>query len=439
MRLATLFPLAAVATSIAAHPHKQSHGPAAVYQPAPVATVIVYVLDGKPISEAEVRQGIANGTLIWGDGGNLSTSLASIPTPGPIPVKSETLQRLSQQPAPKPATQVELKSAPSHPQPSSAPQPYRPEPEPSQPPAPSHHNQNKGAEGVEREFPNGEFSCNSFPRGYGAVAIDHAGLGGWIGIQAPRIVEAAGYDDIMTVPHGSCSDGTCCKPGRFCSYSCPPGYLKASWPSAQVLQHQTLGGLYCNLEGKLEMASGSISKTLCVKGTDKVTVKVQNKLSASQSICRTDYPGTEGETIPTTTRPGESVELACPDNSKYFKWLGKPTSAQYYINPKGVPENEACQWGDGSRPIGNWAPVNLGAGYDDASGKAYIPLFPNAPTNPNGKLDFSVELVADDMNGRCKYSKGMYYYGNDYSESSPTKGCTIALNSGTLNVVLTDD
>jgi hypothetical protein len=104
--------------------------------------------------------------------------------------------------------------------------------------------------------------------------------------------------------------------------------------------------------------------------------------------------------------------------------MGKPTSAQYYINPKGTPEKDACQWGDGSRPIGNWAPVNLGVGYDAQSQKAYISLFQNAPTNEDGKLDFTVELLADDMEGSCMYSKGRFHSGDNYSESSETKGCT---------------
>jgi hypothetical protein len=95
----------------------------------------------------------------------------------------------------------------------------------------------------------------------------------------------------MTVPHGTCSDGSCCTPGSFCSYSCPPGRLKSSWPEKQGARKQSVGGLYCNENGKLEMASGSIAKTLCVKGTDKVTIKVKNNLSVSESICRTDYPG----------------------------------------------------------------------------------------------------------------------------------------------------
>jgi hypothetical protein len=119
------------------------------------------------------------------------------------------------------------------------------------------------------------------------------------------------------------------------------------------------------------------------------------------------------------------VELACPDNSKYYQWQGKPTSAQYYVNNKGVTEKDACQWGDGSRPVGNWAPVNLGVGYDAKSQKAYLSLAPNAPTNPDAKLDFNIEFKADDMSNQCKYSNGQYLSGSNFDQ--PQKdGCTVS-------------
>lgn len=104
----------------------------------------------------------------------------------------------------------------------------------------------------------------------------------------------------------------------------------------------------------------------------------------------------------------------------------------------GTPENEACQWGDGSKSVGNWAPVNLGVGFDSVSQKGYISLFPNAPTNPDGKLDFTIELVADDMSGRCKYSNGQYYFGDDYSDSSSTKGCTVSAHKAAMNMMIND-
>jgi SUN family beta-glucosidase len=142
--------------------------------------------------------------------------------------------------------------------------------------------------------------------------------------------------------------------------------------------------------------------------------------------------GTEAETVPITTQPGESLELACPDNNVYYHWQGKGTSAQYYINNKGVSEAKACQWGDGSDDTGNWAPVNLGVGFDGhASQLAYISIFPNKPTNPDAKLDFTVEFVADppeSLIDRCKYSNGHYLAGNDYSKEMPD-GCTVRIPS----------
>ena len=137
--------------------------------------------------------------------------------------------------------------------------------------------------------------------------------------------------------------------------------------------------------------------------------------------------GTEGETIPITTQPGEITEIACPDSSKYYTWKGLKTSAQYYINPKGVSESDACQWGNGLGDIGNRAPVNLGVGYDSSNkdNLAYIALFQNCPTNCDGKLDFNVEFVSDQMNGKCKYQNGQYYNGDQPSPS----GCTVRIQA----------
>lgn len=305
MRLFILV-LAATTACVVAQPHRHSHrhfprvvskrdpAPAAVYEPGPVATVIVYVLNGQPISEEEVRMGVANGTLVWGDDGNLSTSIAASATPVALPTETAPFESAVSPQSTESSIVHQEGTASSTVQPEQQPSPT---PESSQPAsvpsqAPEQPSYDGGAnDNINKEFPNGEFSCESFPLGYGATPIDHAGLGGWIGIQDPGFAGAAGFDDIMTVPHGTCSDGTCCHPGAFCSYSCPPGYLKSSWPEKQGIKKQSVGGLYCNMDNKLELASGAIAKTLCIKGTDKVTIQVQNKLSVSESICRTDYPG----------------------------------------------------------------------------------------------------------------------------------------------------
>jgi hypothetical protein len=310
MRLLLFTASVAIAASVSAQPHVHRHRhlrravvkrdlfTETVYEPGPVGTITVFLLNGQQISEDEVNQGIKNGTLVWGDDGNLSTSAAATSTSAPIPSSSKVEEQAPASETTQ-STVTSIAELHVHAQASSAqavassssmPEPSKePEPQPSHSSAPS--SQSGGIDGLDREFENGQYNCDSIPEGFGAMPVEHAGLGGWIGIQAPQADSAAGYDDITTVPHGSCPGGKCCQPGSFCSYSCPTGYLKSSWPTKQGATGQSIGGLYCNTNGFLELADGAVAKTLCVKGTDKVTIKVQNNLSVNQSICRTDYPG----------------------------------------------------------------------------------------------------------------------------------------------------
>jgi hypothetical protein len=116
--------------------------------------------------------------------------------------------------------------------------------------------------------------------------------------------------------------------------------------------------------------------------------------------------------------------LTCPDGNSYYKWQGKTTSAQYYINPKGVSAEEGCQWGDGKRPIGNWAPLNMGCG--ENNGK-WLSIFQNAPTTYE-PLDFNVKIVGSNLSGSCKYENGVFY-----SETGPTaSGCTVSSSRPTM-------
>jgi hypothetical protein len=164
-------------------------------------------------------------------------------------------------------------------------------PPPSFPGAYEPLDKNGNCPDCEKEFRNDYYSCDQFPTGYGAIALHNEGLGGWTGIQDPVYRGVDGFDDIMTVPKDSCQDGSCCTKGRYCSYGCPNPYLKMSFPMKQGKTRQSVGGLYCNDNGKLEMADGSIGKTLCGKGSKHMKVLVQNKLRKPVSICRTDYPG----------------------------------------------------------------------------------------------------------------------------------------------------
>ena len=57
----------------------------------------------------------------------------------------------------------------------------------------------------------------------------------------------------------------------------------------------------------------------------------------------------------------------------------KPRIAQmlifhsYYINPPGISIDEACVWGSGDKPIGNWSPYVSGAN-TDAAGLTYVKI-----------------------------------------------------------------
>lgn len=209
----------------------------------------------------------------------------------------------------------------------------------------------KDAKGLDSEFPDGELDCSTFPSDYGAVAVDYLGHGGWIGIQKCTIAN----DFVQDIVTGISGDG--CVDGAMCSYACPPGYLKSQWPSTQGATGQSVGGLECS-GGKLRLTNPGLSTSLCIKGTGGV--KAENKAGDVVSICRTDYPGTESETVPTVVDPGETEELACPNSDSYYKWKGMPTSAQYYLNPIGTGPEEACQWGTPGTNVGNRAPINFG-------------------------------------------------------------------------------
>jgi hypothetical protein len=175
----------------------------------------------------------------------------------------------------------------------------------------------------------------------------------------------------------------------------------------------------------LELSRTSVSQ-ICTAGVGNV--KVQNKLTTNVAVCRTDYPGLESETIPLNTQPGQTYPLTCPDASDYYSWESLPTSAQYYINPNGTSEADACQWGSKGFNIGNWAPVNAGVG-KSTDGTTYISLLPNTPTNPDGTLDFCITITGD-ISGSCSYSGGTYY--QDGVQSST--GCTVAV-TGTATFV----
>ncbi|CAI4064437.1 hypothetical protein SKDZ_09G0480 [Saccharomyces kudriavzevii ZP591] len=261
--------------------------------------------------------------------------------------------------------------------------------------------------GPSEKFQDGTISCDKFPSGQGVIPIDWIGEGGWSGVE-----------------NTDTSTGGSCKEGSYCSYSCQPGMSKTQWPSEQPSDGRSVGGLLCK-NGYL-YRSNTDADHLCEWGVE--VAYVVSKLSKGVAICRTDYPGTENMVIPTFVEGGSSLPLTVVDQDSYFTWEGKKTSAQYYVNNAGVSVEDGCIWGTSGSGIGNWAPLNFGAGSTD--GVAYLSLIPN-PNNSDA-LNYNVKIVAADDSsnviGECVYENGKFSGGAD--------GCTVSVTSGKAHFVL---
>ncbi|KAI1979704.1 Sperm-associated antigen 4 protein [Ophidiomyces ophidiicola] len=418
----------AAASSVAAaahHPHRHGHAkrnPVAVeVVTVPGPTVFAYELNGKSISKDEACKGIKDGSLVWANSGNPNICDPAPETPVSPPKAG---QQFYEKPKTEQKPQQKPQQEPQAPAPSPAqPSPQAPSPKPSTVDKPKPDTSSpSGGEGIDSDFPDGQLSCDQFPSQYGALAVNWVGLGGWSGIQLPTYGRSA-ITDIRTAIRGET-----CTEGCMCSYACPPGYQKTQWPAAQGATGQSVGGIECK-NGKLRLTNPSFSKKLCTKGVGGI--KVKNSMSQVCSICRTDYPGTEAQTVPLLSQPGATDPLTCPDASNYYTWLNKPTSAQYYVNPKGVGLKDACVWGDSSRPYGNFSPLNIGVGMRD--GKIWASMFQNLPTTKVA-LDFKVEIQGEGLSGVCRYENGRYYDSNGSNE----KGCTVQVISGEATYVFSE-
>jgi len=351
-------------------------------------TLTEYVLGGKPVDQKQAEDGLKKGLYI---------------------VKGKSTPSFS---APPPSYSTSLatpdggqffeanKNAPTS---SSAPAPAVP----SAPAAPP-----KG-QGVDSDFPTGKVPCSAVPEEYGAIPVPwEKDNNGWT-----TLMKVGQFSKGMLFNNIEQPKGTGCTAGCMCSYACPPGYQKTQWPEEQGATGQSVGGLYCNSDGFLELTKPSHTK-LCEPGAGGVFVR--NELGTNAAVCRTDYPGNEGMTIPLDTQPGQTYPLTNPVSASYYRWKGMPTTAQYYVNNKGVSVEEACTWKSAQYPdsAGNWAPLNLGVGKSD-DGITYLSLFPNAPTS-TALLDFTIE-VEGSYSGECWYRNGRF---------SGPNGCTIGKKDG---------
>lgn len=404
---------AATVAGVAAQPHNHQHAHlhkkhaaekrdvATVTTVVPATeTVVQYMLDGAVVDLSKAEQGIKDGLYI------VVGSTTPTFTPPPPASTSATSSQGGQF--------IELKSSSSSSPPPAA-------TSSSAPAAVSSSSSSVGtAKGLDADFPSGKVKCSEFPADYGALGLPWLKTNLWsslqqVGSYTPGVL----INDIVTPISGGC------QPGMFCSHACPPGYQKTQWPeTSQGATGQSIGGLWCNSDGYLELTRPSHTK-LCEQGAGGITIV--SKLSKNCAVCRTDYPATESMVIPIDVQPGGTYPLTNPNSATYYKWQGKSTTAQYYVNPEGVALEDACVWNSPTNPesAGNWAPINIGAGQDE-TGTTYLSIFPNAPTS-TAQLNFNIDIT---INGEtnCYLRNGQYPGGS-------TTGCTAGFPSGGSAVI----
>jgi len=149
---------------------------------------------------------------------------------------------------------------------------------------------------------------------------------------------------------------------------------------------------------------------------DNRTIKYSNTL------------GTESMTFPVTVGPGETGFLANPDQQKYFFWKGMKTSAQYYVNKQGVPENEACTWGTPMGGKGNWAPAVFGTSFDDGPLQQGFSSLKQNELCKKERLGYDITFVGDGVVSPCKYKSATNQWcEDDKCWDDPDRGCTVSL------------
>ena len=408
------------------HRHPARHGSpveardvAAVTETVPGPIVTVYELNGVDISYDEVEQGLKDGKYVLvGDSistvipATTSSTSTTSSTPTPTPTTSSSSEAAAEF-FQKPSSTSTTSEAPSPPPAAS------PTPAPAPAPAPSSGG-SSSSDGNWPDFPSNSISCSNFPSEYGAVNLDYLGFGGWSGVQYTSSFSGDLAAGSAIVNIATAVKGQGCKAGAFCSYACPPGYQKIQWPKSQGSSGESIGGLFCNSNGLLELTRDGVSQ-LCGAGAGGVEVK--NSLSKNVAICRTDYPGTEAETVPLNTQPGQTYPLTNPISADYYTWEGSATTAQYYVNPSGADVSDACWWNSPGSNLGNYAPANIGVGVG-AGGITYISMFPNHPSNPDGTLDYNIKITGNGLIGDCEYTNGAYYSNG----AAQPNGCTVSLD-----------
>ena len=108
----------------------------------------------------------------------------------------------------------------------------------------------------------------------------------------------------------------------------------------------------------------------------------------------------------------------------------------------GIDAQDACQWSTALTEQGNWAPLNLGVGYNPGDGLAYLSLMQNMPTT-NTPLKYTVNITSADpdnypLSGSCYYDgNGCYHGASGQSYSSDLgAGCTVSVTGPEVFLML---
>ncbi|RDA88737.1 hypothetical protein CP532_4067 [Ophiocordyceps camponoti-leonardi (nom. inval.)] len=213
-------------------------------------------------------------------------------------------------------------------------------------------------------------------------------------------------------------DGACsaCQPGCMCAYACEPGWAETQWPPTHGTKNESIGGLFCNSNGMLELTNPDYG-TLCRRSVGNVAI--QNRMDHVVSTCRTAYPGDESMVVPAIAEPRSLTELWTPLDTEYISPQGGRTSAHYYVNKPGIGREKACVWASDEK-----SPIVIGANVDANTQLIFLGIAPNKKTNAT--LDYNVFISGNITGTKCMYIDGNFYEHNGDSKSPPCpEGCTI--------------
>ncbi|KAJ4423020.1 hypothetical protein N0V82_002287 [Gnomoniopsis sp. IMI 355080] len=226
-----------------------------------------------------------------------------------------------------------------------------------------------------------------------------------------------------------------CTAGSYCPYACPPGQLMNQWkPGTTYVYPESMdGGAYCDENGLITKPFPD--QDYCVEGIGNVNAV--NNCGDEVAVCQTVLPGNEAMLIPTSV--SSSAVISVPGTSYWDS-----TAAHFYVNQPGHTTEEACIWGDGSSPIGNWAAYVIGTN-QDATGDTYVkvgwnPIYTEA--FPGVKPNFGVKIECDGtcVGLPCSIDPSTDGFGGVNSEEASTGAggadfCVVTVTSGSANVV----